>query len=76
MMQLLKKKVKEDQEKIEQQLTMLHKLQEQKAPLSESIKLVSLENVVKNIKQDAILEERDEKTGKIIEYRKLFVLKI
>jgi len=74
--ELLKKELKEDQEKIEQQLNMLQKLQEQKAPLSETVKLVSLENSLKSIKQETVLEERDKETGEIIEYRKLFVLKI
>ena len=74
--ELLKKEIKEDQEKIEQQLSMWNKLQEQKAPLSETMKLVSLENSLKSIKQETVLEERDKETGEIIEYRKLFALKI
>ncbi|MHA1125408.1 MAG: tetratricopeptide repeat protein [Candidatus Heimdallarchaeota archaeon] len=74
--ELLKKEIKEDQEKIEQQLNMLQKLQEQKAPLSETVKLVSLENSLKSIKQETVLEERDKETGEIIEYRKLFSLKL
>jgi len=74
--ELLKKEIKEDQEKIEQQLNMLQKFQEQKAPLSEIVKLVSLENTVKSVKQETVLEERDKETGKIIEYRKLFSLKL
>ena len=55
---------------------MWNKLQERKAPLSETVKLISLESTVKNIKQETVLEEHDEETGKIIEYRKLFALKI
>ncbi len=74
--ELLKKEIKEDQEKIEQQLSMWNKLQEQKAPLIETVKLVSLENSLKSIKQETVLEERDKETGEIIEYRKLFALKI
>jgi tetratricopeptide (TPR) repeat protein len=73
---LLKKEIREDREKINQQKEMLQQLQDQKAPISESVKLVSLEKTVKNIKQETILEERDKETGKIIEYRKLFTLKI
>ena len=72
----LKEKVNEDREKINQQLDMLQELKEKQAPISEIVKLASLENTVKNIKQETILEERDEETGKIIEYRKLFALKI
>jgi tetratricopeptide (TPR) repeat protein len=72
----LKAKVSEDLEKINQQLGMLQKLQERKAPISESVKLASLEKTMQGIKQETVLEERDEETGKIIEYRKLFALKI
>lgn len=74
--ELLKKEIREDQEKIEKQLGMWNKLQEQKAPINETLKHVSLEKIAKSIKQITVLEERDEETGKIIEYRKLFALKI
>ncbi len=74
--ELLKIEIKRDREKIDQQLKMVQKYQEQKAPISETIKLVSLENTAKSIKQETVLEERDEETGEIIEYRKLFALKI
>ncbi len=73
---ILMKGIKEDQEKIEQQLNMWNDLQKQKAPISETVKLVSLESSLKSIKQETVLEERDEQTGKLIEYRKLFALKI
>ena len=74
--ELLKVKLKEDRVKIEQQLDMLRELQEKQAPLSEKMKLVSLKNTIKDIAKETVIEERDEETGKIIEYRKLFVLKI
>jgi hypothetical protein len=74
--ELLSKEIRDDQEKIKKQMTMWNKLQEQKAPLSETIKHVSLESTVKNIKQETVIENRDKETGKIIEYRKLFALKI
>ncbi|NHJ39844.1 MAG: tetratricopeptide repeat protein [Asgard group archaeon] len=74
-LELLRKRIKEDQNKIEDQIGMWNKLQSQKAPINETIKHVSLESTVKNIKKDTILEERDE-SGLIIEYRKLFALKI
>ena len=41
--ELLKKKIMDDQGKIKKQLSMLRMLEEQKAPLSETVKLVSLE---------------------------------
>ena len=75
-LELLRKRIKEDRDKIDNQLDMLNQLQEQKAPINESIKLVSLDSTAKDIKKDTILEERDEETGNIIEYRKLFTLKI
>ncbi len=74
--ELLKKNIEEDQEKINQHLSLIQRLQEKKAPISETLNLVSLEKSVQNIKQETILEERDEETGKIIEYRKLFALRI
>lgn len=74
--EFLKEKINEDSEKINQQLDMLLKLQERKAPISETVKLASLENTIQNIKKETVLEERDEETGKVIEYRKLFALKI
>jgi tetratricopeptide (TPR) repeat protein len=74
--ELLKKEISADREKIEQQLTMWNKLQEQKAPISETVKLVSLNGTMKTIKEETVLEEKDKDTGKIIEYRKLFALKI
>jgi tetratricopeptide (TPR) repeat protein len=75
-LELLRKRIKEDRDKIEEQIGMWDKLQNQKAPINEAIKHVSLEGTVKSIKKDTILEERDEETGNIIEYRKLFALKI
>lgn len=74
--ELLKKEITIDREKIDQQLMMVQEFQKQKAPISETVKLVSLENTAKSIKQETVIEERDQETGEIIEYRKLFVLKI
>jgi tetratricopeptide (TPR) repeat protein len=74
--ELLKKEIKQDREKIDKQLAMLQKFQEQQAPISETMKLASLETTVKDIKQETVLEERDKETGEIINYRKLFALKI
>jgi hypothetical protein len=52
------------------------KFQEQNVPIDETVKLVSLENTTKSIKQETVLEKRDQETGEIIEYRKLFALRI
>jgi len=73
--ELLRNETKKDREKINQQLSMLQKFQKQNAPISETVKLVSLENTAQSIKHETVLEERDQETGEIIEYRKLFVLK-
>jgi tetratricopeptide (TPR) repeat protein len=75
-LELLKQEIKKDLEKIEQQLTIFHQFQEQKAPLSETLKLASLENTMNSVKQETVLEERDQETGVVIEYRKLFSLRI
>ena len=74
--ELLKQEIAKDRKKIEQQLVMWNKLQEEKPPVAERVKLVSLENTVKEISKETVLEERDKETGKIIEYRKLFVLRL
>ena len=55
---------------------MWKNLQEKNAPISETFKLVSLESIVKNFKEETVIEEKDKETGEIIEYRKLFALKI
>ena len=74
--ELSKKRIKEDRKKIDQQLTEFKKFQEQKAPISKTVKLASLETTALNIKRETIIEEKDQETGEIIEYRKLFSLKI
>jgi tetratricopeptide (TPR) repeat protein len=74
--ELLKEGIKKDREKIDQQLKMVQEYQKKQASLSETLKIVSLESTVEDIKQETVLEERDEETGEIINYRKLFVLKL
>ncbi|NHK31526.1 MAG: tetratricopeptide repeat protein [Asgard group archaeon] len=64
-----------EQQKLNDQIGMWKDLQEKKAPIIDSMKQISLENGVKRISK-AILEEKDEETEKIFEYRKLFALKI
>ncbi len=65
-----------EQEQLEKQLGMWQQLQEKKTPLVDTIKQVSLDKTVKRITRETILEKRDEKTGEVLEYRKLFALKI
>ncbi|NHJ48138.1 MAG: hypothetical protein FK733_10150 [Asgard group archaeon] len=69
-------RLNEDREKLKQQLTMLQELQEKQTTMEEVIKLVSLGTTIQSIKEEAVIEERDEETGEIIEYRKLFALKL
>lgn len=74
--ELLMKAIREDREKIQRQSIVWNELQERKAPISETVKHVSLDTTLKNIKQETVIEEKDRESGKILEYRKLFALKI
>ncbi|NPE09767.1 MAG: hypothetical protein GNW80_15915, partial [Asgard group archaeon] len=73
---LIAQRVISDQEKIEKQANMWNQLREEKAPLSETLKQISLTDSAKKIAKETLMEVRDEESGKIIEYRKLFALKI
>ncbi|NPD90639.1 MAG: tetratricopeptide repeat protein [Asgard group archaeon] len=75
-LQILIQGITKEQEQLEKQLGMWQQLQEKNTPLVETIKQVKLDNTVKRITRETALEKRDEKTGEIIEYRKLFTLKI
>ncbi|MCK5047044.1 MAG: tetratricopeptide repeat protein, partial [Candidatus Heimdallarchaeota archaeon] len=75
-LELLVQEITREQKKLEEQISMWTKFQEQNLPLVDTLKQVSLENTVQEIAKDAIVEVRDEETGKTIEYRKLFALKI
>ena len=55
---------------------IVQQFQKQQAPISETVKLVSLEKTAQNIKRETVIEERDQETGEIIEYRKLFALRM
>ncbi|NHJ31250.1 MAG: tetratricopeptide repeat protein [Asgard group archaeon] len=74
--EILNKSIIKDQNKINQQLAMLKKFQKRHATISETVKLVSLDSTIGDIKEKTALEERDKDTGEVIEYRKLFVIKI
>ncbi len=75
-LELLVEEITEEQKKLEEQISMWTKFQEQNLPLVDTLKQVSLESTVQNIAKDTVVEVRDEETGKTIEYRKLFTLKI
>ncbi len=68
--------IAEEQQKLANQLSMWENLVKQKKPIVEALKHLSLENGITRITKDAVIEERDKKTRQMIEYRKLFVLKI
>ncbi|NHJ32096.1 MAG: tetratricopeptide repeat protein [Asgard group archaeon] len=68
--------IAKEQAQLKEQLSMWQQLQKENSSLVETIKQVPLENSIKRITRDTLIESRDEKTGKIIEYRKLFSLKI
>ncbi|NHJ31537.1 MAG: tetratricopeptide repeat protein [Asgard group archaeon] len=65
-----------EQEKLNKQIGMWEKLRKEDAPLVEILKQVPLEKTLKEITKETSIELRDEKSGEIIEYRKLFALKI
>jgi len=75
-LQLIATNIREEQAKLEQQQNMWNRMKEQKAPLKETLKEVHLDSSAKKLASETILEVRDERTGDIIEYRKLFSLKI
>lgn len=61
---------------LEDQFDFWMKLSEKKQPLAESVKHVSLGNAIKKMTQTTDIEVRDEKSGEIIEYRRLFEISI
>jgi hypothetical protein len=75
-LQFIVTNIQEEQAKLEQQQNMWNRLKEQKAPLKETLKEVHLDSSAKKLASETILEVRDERTGDVIEYRKLFSLKI
>ena len=72
----LTEEITSEQQKLIEQIAKWEGFQEKKAPISETLKHVKLENGIKRISKETVLEVKDEETGKVIEYRKLFVLKI
>jgi len=75
-LQLIATNILEEQSKLEKQQNMWNRMKEQKAPLKDTLKEVHLDSSAKKLANETILEVRDERTGDVIEYRKLFSLKI
>ncbi|NHJ31328.1 MAG: tetratricopeptide repeat protein [Asgard group archaeon] len=65
-----------EQEKLENQLNTWEGFAKEKKPLVEALKHLTLEEGMKKVTKETILEELDERTGKTIEYRTIFALKI
>jgi tetratricopeptide (TPR) repeat protein len=70
------KRIEREQEKLNDQMSMWNGFQKNNAPITETIKHVPLKNTTEEITKETLIEVRDEESGKIIEYRKLFALKI
>ena len=75
-LQFIVTNIQEEQTKLKQQQNMWNRMKEQKAPLKDALKEVHLNSSAKKLANETILEVRDERTGDVIEYRKLFSLKI
>ncbi len=75
-LQMIASNIQEEQAKLDQQQNMWNRMKEQKAPLKDVLKEVHLDSSAKKFANETILEVRDERTGDVIEYRKLFSLKI
>jgi len=75
-LQMIVSNIQEEQAKLEQQQNMWNRMKDQKAPLKDTLKEVHLDSSAKKLASETVLEVRDERTGDVIEYRKLFALKI
>jgi uncharacterized protein (DUF3084 family) len=68
--------VKRDLQELEKHSNLWEKLRKENSPIITTLKHVALEQSVKRIRKDTTIEIRDEKTDEIIDYQKLFSLKI
>jgi len=75
-LEFLMQKIEKERKKVESQIEMWNRFQEQNTPLTETLKEIKLENTTRSIMRETIMEVRDENTGQIKEYRKLFSIKI
>ena len=73
---LLMQNIESDQEKLEKQTKMWNQFKEKNAPLSETLEQIPIAETTKEITRETLVEIRDKESGEIIEYRKLFALKI
>ncbi|NHJ49622.1 MAG: hypothetical protein FK733_17665 [Asgard group archaeon] len=72
----LAKQIKADQDKLEKQTNMWIQYKETKTSTSEILDQLSIEKTSNEIAKETLIEIHDEESDKVIEYRKLFALKI
>ena len=65
-----------EQEKLENQLNTWEGYAKEKKSLMETLKHLTLEDGIKKVTKETILEEIDQRTGETLEYKTLFALKI
>ncbi|NHK30954.1 MAG: hypothetical protein FK730_06345 [Asgard group archaeon] len=68
--------IQKDLAKIDEQKKMWINLQEQQAPLKDALKQIKIDNSARQIAGDTIVEVRAEGTDEVVNYRKLFALKL
>ncbi|NHJ49492.1 MAG: hypothetical protein FK733_17010 [Asgard group archaeon] len=68
--------IQKDLAKIDEQKKMWINLQDQKAPIEDALKQIKIDNSAREIASETIVEVRAEGTDEVINYRKLFALKL
>jgi hypothetical protein len=68
--------ISQELNKLNNQLSMWKDFAKNKKPLEEALKHLTLENGIKELTKETYLEERDNKTGEIVDYKILFTLKL
>ncbi len=74
--QVMEEELLEELKQLEDQFDFWMKFSEKKQPLTVSVKHVSLGNTIRKMAQTTDIEVRDEKSGEVIEYRRLFEISI
>ena len=72
----IENELKTELKKLEDQFDFWKKLSDKKQPLTETVKQISLENTIRRITHNTDIEIRDEKTGEVVQYRRLFDIKL
>ena len=74
-LELLVQQILKEEQKINEQLSMWNKFQEENAPLKDLLREVQLETTAQEIAKDSVLEVWNKETETVVEYRKLFAIK-